>query len=436
MSESNPRKRRKVRRHRVPLPITDSAELFDGGEILREFDGNASVVLWKAYKNVRLWAGAQAEERSGLFAPGAGTIRREEVERGGFEQEVAGALSDLADVLDAPESAAPPSVSRACRRLSDWALGRGASATAMLFMQAAALAHPDDPDAACAVGRMARNRAEYARAETWFRQSIFASRAARDWSVYAQAYVGLGKVFWHRGALPAARRCMLRAYRTANRHHLVELRGWALSDLGGLAIHAGRWEEARSYIRSALDLFGPRHPLSLRLLHDLSYAWVTMGWFAPATRVLQAVEPHFVGGIERVLLAGSLARAAGGAGEEHSFLTAVNRIEQLSSEPNVAAVVADAWLDAAHGGASLRCWDVAEMAATAALRLAHERGEARVRLDAEATLESIRAGRGVELNRGAAIPTPPADVSELAAELAGSLGVDADPSFAPAGAAP
>jgi tetratricopeptide (TPR) repeat protein len=435
MSEPISRKRRKVRRHRVPLPLTDSPELFDGGEILREFDGDAAVVLWKAYKNVRLWSAAQPEERRDLFAPGAGTTRRDELRRIEFDPAVRDAMSALVEILEHPETAAPPAVARACRMLSEWSGGRGASATALLFMQAAALADPEDADAACSVGRMARNRAEYARAETWFRQSIFAARLARDWSVYAQAYVGLGKVFWQRGALPAARRCMLRAYRTATRHHLVELRGWALSDLGGIAIHSGRWEEARSHIRSALELFGSHHPLSLRLVHDLAYAWVTMGWFKPAARVLASIEPHFMGGVERVLLAGSFARAAGGAGQEDHFRSAVHRIHGLAADPSVAAVVPDAWLDVAHGGASLRLWDLAESAAATAMQLAGERGEARVLLDAEATLESIRAARIAESVRTPTLATPPAEVDQLAHELAGSLGLDGAAAGALAGVA-
>lgn len=417
MQHPSSRKRSRVRRHRVPYPLTDTAELFEGGEILRDFGGDLAVVLWKTYKNVMLWAGAHPEERAGLFASGAGERRREEIRATAPEASVAEPLLEVASLLDAPAAVGSATLGGACRALSDWAAGREAPASALLFMQAAALASPLDADAACSVGRMARNRAEYARAETWFRQAVVAARESGNWSAYAQAYVGLGKVFWQRGALPAARRCMLRAYKTATRHHFRELRGWALSDLGGIAIHAGRWDEARSYIRAALTLYGPRHRLACHLVHDLAYAWITAGWFAPATRVLTAISPSFAGRDERLYLNSSLARAAGGAGEEVLFDRAVAQVVQLVDDPALAAFAPGVWLDVAHGGSSLRRWELARTAAETALRLATIRGEGRIRLEADSILGSIAAERAVERARRTEVAPLPAQIAELAADV-------------------
>lgn len=417
--------RRRIRRHRAPLPLTESGELFEGGEILREVEGELAVVLWKSYKNAMLWAGAPRGERAGLFAGGAGERRREDVAALAADEGVAAPLLALAGLLDAPEAFESAEAAEACRRLSGWAAQRGASATALLFMQAAALSDPLDAEAAVTVGRLARDRAEYARAETWFRQAIVAARAIGAWSAYARAFVGLGKVHWQRGALPAARRCLHRAYRTATRHHLSELRGWALSDLGLLAIQAGRWSDARGYMAAALHLYGPEHPLARRLVHDAAYAWLSEGWFAPATRVLAAISPLFSKPEERVHLASSLARASGGAGEWHLFELAHAELEGLSDDAAVIGLVPDAWLDVAHGASSLGAWDVAERAAARALRMGIELGQARVRFGAEAALESIRADRAAQNASRSPTRSIPEPVDDLATELLTLVGAGA-----------
>ena len=114
-------KRPRVRRHRVPFPLTDTAELFEGGEILRDFGGEIAVVLWKSYKNVMLWAGAHPEERAELFAGGAGERRREDIRATPMDPVVERPLLELAGLLDAPGAADSVAVGRACRALSEWA---------------------------------------------------------------------------------------------------------------------------------------------------------------------------------------------------------------------------------------------------------------------------------------------------------------------------
>jgi tetratricopeptide (TPR) repeat protein len=433
MQHPSSRKRSRVRRHRVPYPLTDTAELFEGGEILRDFGGDFAVVLWKSYKNVMLWAGAHPDERHGLFASGAGERRREEVRATAPEAAVVEPLLEVASLLEAPDVAGSVSLGIACRALSDWAAEREAPASALLFMQAAALASPLDADAACWVGRMARDRAEYARAETWFRQAIVASREVCDWGTYTRSYLGLAKVFWQRGALPTARRCMLRAYRTATRHHLAELRGYALWDLGGIAVQAGRWDEASSLVRSALRIYGTGHAVSLRLVNDIAFGWIKQGWFGPASRMLAAVVPSAGSRRDALLLNGTLARAAGGARQEAVLDRAVARVRELSADPSIAALVPDVWLDVAHGAASIRRWPLAEEAAQTALALAVERGEARVLFEAESTLASVRSERSA----GLMVDVPaemPVSVSALADELELLSGAYDEADAAPMGA--
>ena len=89
-------------------------------------------------------------------------------------------------------------------------------------------------------GRLARRRAEYARAETWYRRSIALGRQSGDWATYSMAFGGLGNLYMQRGKLSTARRFHLRALRAARRHSMRGLHGSALHDLAVLASEAGR----------------------------------------------------------------------------------------------------------------------------------------------------------------------------------------------------
>src|SRR5688572_8895921 len=129
MQHPSSRKRSRVRRHRVPYPLTDTAELFEGGEILRDFRGDVAVVLWKTYKNVMLWAGAHPDERVGLFASGAGERRREEIRATAPDAEIVEPLLEVASLLDAPAAAGSVSLGLACRVVSDWAAAQDAPAS-------------------------------------------------------------------------------------------------------------------------------------------------------------------------------------------------------------------------------------------------------------------------------------------------------------------
>src|SRR5688500_20400032 len=85
-------------------------------------------------------------------------------------------LSVLARMLGEPTRITEEMVALSCRRISQWSDDDGLLATALAFAQAAATVTPGDAVAAFAVGKLARRRAEYARAETWFRRTIALAR--------------------------------------------------------------------------------------------------------------------------------------------------------------------------------------------------------------------------------------------------------------------
>jgi tetratricopeptide (TPR) repeat protein len=322
----------------------------------------------------------------------------------------------LARMLGEPERISEEMVALACRRVSQWADDEGLLTTALAFAQAAATVTPGDAGAAFAVGKLARRRAEYARAETWFRRTIALARQIGDWATYSQAFLGLGSMYQQRGNLPAARRFLIRSMRAAQRNSLHSIEGMALHDLFAVAGEAERYEEAHQYARAAYEAYGPHHPAIPRLAQDVAYWWLSQGHFAEAMPVLESVLPHFSQPDLRLNALGSIARAAGGLGQRERFRETWEAAHDLLRSTAADERAAQALLDMAHGAASLGLWDKGELAARDALEIGTRRNEARIRLTAESILESVRHHRAVEIRKNGARRESPAEVDTLLAE--------------------
>ena len=295
-------------------------------------------------------------------------------------------------------------VALACRRISQWSDDEGLLATALAFAQAAATVTPGDAGAAFAVGKLARRRAEYARAETWFRRTIALARQIGDWATYAQAFIGLGSLYMQRGNFPGARRFLIRAVRAAQRNSLHAIEGAALHDLFVVAMYADRVEEAQQLARAAFEAYGEHHPALPRLAQDVAYWWVTQGYYARALPVLRSTVSHFSNPNDRLAAFGSIARATGGLGDRNEFREAWEACYDLIENPSVDEKAAQGLIDVAYGAASLALWDKAETAAREAYEIGMRRSEAKIRLEAEALIESVRHHRTVETRKGAVRP--------------------------------
>ena len=418
--------RRTTRRWRTPPAITHGAESFEGGGLLEEFSGPMALLMWQALRNVNLWAEQPPENRPDLFEPGADAMLLSLLRASRVDVQLETPLMALVRMVGAPETAKPEAIELACQHIAIWADGHGHMATAIAFAQAAAMAVPHDAGAAYAVGRLARRRAEYARAETWFRRAVALARQSGDWVSYAQAFSGLGNLYVQRGKYPAARRFHVRALRAARRHSLRQIQGGALHDLFVIAAHSGHKDDAERYARGAFEAYGPEHPRLPMLAHDLAYHWMERGHFSPALTVFQALLPHMTRYEDRMTGLANIVRAAAGAGQRRLFEETWDEVwdglTRNESLENVATVL----VEMAHGAAQLGEHERAERAAERAVRVARERGESRVLLMAESLLESVRRGRGAR-RRGeepAAPPPPPevvADAHALAADLVRSL---------------
>ncbi len=407
---------RRVRRWRVPPPLTRGSELLEGGEVLTELPDEVGVLLWKALRNVMLWAASDTREPDDLFSPGAQRRRLAEIASATLDPALRRPLESLATVLGEAGGAQRDVVALACRRVAQWADAREATATALAFTQAAAVTCPHDARLAFAVGRLARQRAENARSESWFRRAIMLGRQNGDWETYALGYLGLGNLFFQRGNFPLARRAHFKGLRAARRKGLREIVGRAFHDLMAIEVESDNAARAQEYAAAALRAYGAGHPRLPALAHDTAALWASQGGFARALPVFQAVLPTLKRPHEHLVVLSSVARAAAGADQIPLFEEVWQQVWEASSTAGEGAGVAHALLHLAHGASLLGRWEQAEEAARRAARIATLRGEAQLRFETDALLDAIRSHRSLEAHlRDAATTSAPDEQADLLA---------------------
>lgn len=420
----SPPVRRTRRRWRVPPAITHGEEAFEGAGILEEFEARLGLVLWRAARDVTLWASAPEERRGELFREGAEPRQRAAVQAERLEPAVERPLLELSELLGHPHALTGELAASACLQVAQWADERGARSTALAFAQSAGYAAPMDAATAYTVARLARRRAEYARAESWFRRTVALSRQTGDWNAYSMAFLGLGNLYVQRGNLPVARRFYVRALRSARRHSLHSAAGMAFHDLLVLSVAAGRADDVERYARGAYDEYGSDHPRLSALAHDVAYFWMERGYHARALLIFRALLPHISRSGERVMVLANIAHAEAAAGDRARFEEAWS---QVWDGVEGAEGAAEALVELARAAASLGDWTRAGRAAERALAIASDRGEAKSQLAAEAALEAVREHRATE-----ATPVPPLgsaaeEADALAQELVRSLSQAAAP---------
>jgi tetratricopeptide (TPR) repeat protein len=313
-------RRNRSRRWCIPPAILhEPDEVLEATQILDEWPGDVGLVLWQTLRDVTLWASVPADLRTGLFSSQAAQHRLQLLLASGVEPGLDFSLTSLAALVGNPDEARPEMVSLVCIQISHSAEARGAFATALSFAQAAALATPEEPEPAFAVGSLALRWGRLARAETWLRRCIGLSRRARDWSTYSQSYVQLGALYASGGNPAGAKRYYVMSVRAARRHGLMPLRGAGLHGLLGLALEAGELDDAERLARAAMRAYGRGHPRLPELTHDIAYLWVSRGQHHRAIPMLQRLVTSRVEPGPRAFTLSLLARAAAGAGDKRVY---------------------------------------------------------------------------------------------------------------------
>lgn len=381
------------RARRVPPPLTSGGgEAFTGSVALVEGDDDAlGGLLWTSLRGVLLWAEAAPEDRPALFLPSAEAERMAWLRLDGGETAPREPLAELARMVGSPGAAETGAVADACRRIAEWAESEGRLKTALGYLQAAALVCQDDAAAAYATGRMARRVAEYARAESWFQETIERAGRNSDYTSSALAYVGIGNLHVQRGNFPVARSAHRRALALARKHHLPAVEGMAHHDLFAVALIGEQFAAAEKHAAAALRAYGPGHRRLVSLAHDLALVWLDRGAPARSLVVLRAVLPHVRQRRERMLTLGSVARAAGRVGDRATFEEARAEIQEVAGTDLVPEGTAPALVALAQGADGLGDRALAVDAAEQALELARRRGEAHTEHQAEEQLAALRS---------------------------------------------
>jgi len=377
---------------RAPPPILHRLDTrsFRGSEILGEHDELPAYVLWSAFQDAELWAGAATGAR--LYHGGAdwaGFIPRLDA----AFAEIVPALRVLAELSrTAPGDAA--AVARGCDTIAEWCELRGKLGTAVEFAQVASVAYPDHPMYAARAARLLKERAEWSRSASWYDHAIHNARRVGDWYAYSDAYCGLAGLFAERGNFPRARRLLQRALRAALRNHVDEQAANAYHYLFTLEAVAGNWDRAEGLVVKALAKYPDDSPRRARLARDLAYRWILRGYFDRALPLAQEVLRHFATPGLRALAWSDIARAAAGAGDEDVFERAWAQAKVLLDEGMSEPYGITILLNLAHGAAFRGEVARARLPARQAAELARSRGEPQSVLEAEALLASLlSAGR-------------------------------------------
>jgi tetratricopeptide (TPR) repeat protein len=401
-------------------PLLSESEPFEGADLLREHPGALGAVLWKSLRDVSAWTEAAAADRALLFPPAAAAARADEVAASGAEPELWAPLLVIVRLLQEPADVDYARLVNACRAVARWGDRRGFTAVQLAFTQAAARLAPEHPRLAYVVGRLSRDRGEYARAETWLRASIRLSRGT-DWHTYALAYLSLGTLYQQLGNLPAARAVTQRGLRATVRRRLRTLEGTAYHNLFVIATEMLDFPGGYDSAQAAFKHYGPGHPRLPALIHDVGCFWILQGCFGRAAGILEGVLPRMTGLADRVLVLANLARAAAAAGQreqyERSFAESLGLLPDATSPERAAQV----WINLARAAASAGDHPRAEEAARQAVDVAGPLRLAHIQLEVEALQQAIRAARAA----GEARVLPPAQAGMEARAEALSLQIRA-----------
>jgi tetratricopeptide (TPR) repeat protein len=381
--------------------------------------------VWQVLRSVTLWTGEPAPRRAGMFDPAYMAEWERRLLTATLDPGARFPLAVIVAELAGPDPQAG-SLSWACVCVADWALGRGATRTALSFAEAAAHAAPEHPRYAWLVGRLMRTHGDPRGGERWLRRALRLAIAQRDWETQARALTGLGNLCVETGRYPEAKDLHTRALRVSRRWRLREQEGMALHDLFVVATEEGNRSEAELHARGALDAYGRSTARVCRLAHDVAYWWMDDGYYQRALDVFLAVLGHFSQLDDRMRVMGNIGRAAGGCGDREAFDSAWRALDTLDPLLVTRSTAATALLELAYGAVSLGDWPLAARIAQRAADAARERSEAPVLNRASELLAAVQHPNPALELAAARLGSGAATADRLAAALVASLREPAD----------
>ncbi|HVH11744.1 MAG TPA: hypothetical protein VM759_01770, partial [Longimicrobium sp.] len=177
---ARPRRSNRPRSADFTTPLTIPGGAVGGADVVRELAPEVALPVWQTLRSVLMWAGEEPALRGDLFEPCAMADWERQLLQDSWEPDVRCPLAVLVGELGKGTEASLETIARACLCVTDWALERGHTATALAFAEAAALAWPQHPRYAWMAGRLLRRHGRLREAEQWIRRASKAAATVQD----------------------------------------------------------------------------------------------------------------------------------------------------------------------------------------------------------------------------------------------------------------
>jgi tetratricopeptide (TPR) repeat protein len=347
-----------------------------------------ALALWRAVIHVRKWAELTLRERSeASLGPPIPDQQRIADSARMCAPDLALALDVFLALATRPGRAREANLLSACRAVSSWAENHGKGETALQFLEAAAAVAPDDAELANLCARACRLLGERPRGELWYERGIGLARTIGDPVEYIHGHLGFSTLLLERDEPQAAMEAIRTAGDTAKRFGLKPKAGEAYHDALAIAIITGDIDRAVRYAQKAVALYPRHHERYPALAYDLSLALVMWGVHEPAVPILRHAVDHIRSPAEQLIVWGTLARAAAGAGEISHYREAIGHVTKLVPEHRHTA--AAALYSIGEAARLLGNWGAAEDSARRALELGEATGAQDVVRRTQALLSAV-----------------------------------------------
>ncbi len=402
----------------IPPPLTWREEI----DAIKDMADALAVSLWRALRNVRMWAETEPQRRRNLFHPPTRTTLEAMGLACAKDPELIEAFGTFSLLLRAPHQARKEQVADACRQVFEWAEERSLLMTAVHFAEAAATADPEHPARANDAGHICRRAALNERSAIWYQRGfglavrIGERRSIRSRVESIRALLGYGILMQFQGRYEEAKAYYERAVRRAVRTGRQRQAARAKHDLLTFAAEVGAYEEGERYATEALDLYPINDPQIPALAHDWAFLLIRFRHFTPVIPVLQLTAPHIQAPEIQTLVWGSLARAAAGARRRDLFAESERKV--LLRVAQYEEYASAALIHLAEGARAFGQWDQAEQYAERAVEIARNRKQALQERDA---LELLRRIAGREAAPSEGDPPNPDRVRMLARRFTARL---------------
>lgn len=375
----------------MPLEMSDRVSLppaeIPGESVLAELTGPQALLVFDVLRAVLLVV--QKNRLAPLYSIRSLDAWEAQLLESEYPEALRFPLGVLIGCIRDRDEAERPLMAKACFALADWAFDQGATGTALLCVEAAALCVPENGRYALVAGRAYRSAGRLADAERWLKRAARLTYRRGDWGAHAFAVCTLGMVSWTQGSVSKALQYLHRSQRIARRYRERVLEGEIFHNLLAIAISAGDAARVEEYAREAFDRYLPAHHRLPALAYDLAYFWMLCGHTRRALKIFEQLLPHFPEPAQRIQVLAALARGAGKANNSVLFARVWDQALELTKELHAAVTLPHALLDLGLGAAHFGMFEDAAGVFREALQLGETRGQGSVVILADKYLAAV-----------------------------------------------